>query len=863
MQAFRKARRRGLERAVPVAGADVGRQHHHPVLAGVAHQLGRGVESHRLAVEQDGAEHLRIEALDPGRDVDQLGEGGRVALGEAVFAEAPDLVEAAAGEVRIVAALDHAADHHLLVLMDGAHVAEGGHGAPEAVGLVAGELGRHHGDLHRVLLEQRHAEGLAEHLLQFVLIVFRIGPREIDPVGFAPRLGLALLLARLQVGMDHAALDRAGAHDRHLHHQIVEFARAQARQHGHLRPALHLEGPHRVRQAQHVVDLGILLRQVLEGERDAVPVLAVMLVDQGEALADGGQHAERQDVDLHDAERVDVVLVPLDEGAVGHGGVAHRHGLHQRRLGQDEAAHVLRQVAREAYEFLGQFKRQLQAGTVAVQARALDVVLRQALAPGAPHRAGQGGGHVLGQAQRLAHVADRRTRAIADLGGADGGAVAAVTFIDVLDHLLAPLVLEVDVDVGRLAPLLRKEALEQHVLLGRVDRGDAQAEAHHRIGRRAAPLTEDALAARPGDDVVHGQEVVLVLHMADQLELLAEGLDHRPRDVAAPDPPGAGHGQIAQVLRGRLAGRDRLVGVLVAQGVETEGGGLDDLARALQGVLVALEQPRHLRADLQMPFGVGLQPIAGFVDGHAMAHAGQHVLQPAPFGDVVEGAVAGDHGRARPPAEFVQGVEPRLVVPAVERGDEKVEPVWPGLAPGFEPRLEGGVRFRRGRDQGDQPLAELDRLFERQPALALADRLEAPLASFPDGGRVAVDLGLADGQQAAEAPVGSPVAGVDDQLGPVRELQPGAGQDVQRLLLALVPGAHDPGQAVAVGHAQGLQPQHLRLHHQLARPRGALQETVVRPAIELGEIGGVSLHPQAPWIHHWGSLVSSSPSMRS
>ena len=75
------------------------------------------------------------------------------------------------------------------------------------------------------------------------------------------------------------------------------------------------------------------------------------------------------------------------------------------------------------------------------------------------------------------------------------GAVAAVLLIDVLDHLLAPLVLEIDVDVGRLAALGADEALEQHVDLLGIDRGDAEAIAHHRIGRRAAPLAEDIPAA--------------------------------------------------------------------------------------------------------------------------------------------------------------------------------------------------------------------------------------------------------------------------------------------------------------------------------------------------------------------------------
>ncbi len=49
-----------------------------------------------------------------------------------------------------------------------------------------------------------------------------------------------------------------------------------------------------------------------------------------------------------------------------------------------------------------------------------------------------------------------------DHGGADPGAVAAVAFVDVLDHLLAALVLEIDVDVGGLAARLGDEALEDH-----------------------------------------------------------------------------------------------------------------------------------------------------------------------------------------------------------------------------------------------------------------------------------------------------------------------------------------------------------------------------------------------------------------
>ena len=90
-----------------------------------------------------------------------------------------------------------------------------------------------------------------------------------------------------------------------------------------------------------------------------------------------------------------------------------------------------------------------------------------------PERTGERRGRVLREPHGLAHVPRRAPPPVADDGGGEAGAGAAVTAVDVLDHLLAPLVLEVDVDVGGLAPLARDEALEQEVDLRRVDGGDS------------------------------------------------------------------------------------------------------------------------------------------------------------------------------------------------------------------------------------------------------------------------------------------------------------------------------------------------------------------------------------------------------
>jgi hypothetical protein len=101
--------------------------------------------------------------------------------------------------------------------------------------------------------------------------------------------------------------------------------------------------------------------------------------------------------------------------------------------------------------------------------------------------AGQGVELLGREAQGLAHVAQRAARLVADDGRGQRGALAAVLAVEVLDDLLAPLVLEVHVDVRRLVALLGDEALEQGGEPVGPDRGDAQAVADQAVGRAARP----------------------------------------------------------------------------------------------------------------------------------------------------------------------------------------------------------------------------------------------------------------------------------------------------------------------------------------------------------------------------------------
>ncbi len=104
-------------------------------------------------------------------------------------------------------------------------------------------------------------------------------------------------------------------------------------------------------------------------------------------------------------------------------------------------------------------------------------------------------------------------------------------------HLLAPLVLEVDVDVGRLVALARDEALEQQRRSAlRIHRGDAEAVAHRELAAEPRPWHRIPLLRARSDDVVDGEEVRLVAELGDQRELVLDERVRSVRDAARPAP---------------------------------------------------------------------------------------------------------------------------------------------------------------------------------------------------------------------------------------------------------------------------------------------------------------------------------------
>ena len=395
-------------------------------------------------------------------------------------------------------------------------------------------------------------------------------------------------------------------------------------------------------------------------------MIGVMPLQKIERAAQAGQHAEPEHVDLENAQRVEIVLVPFDDGALLHRGVLDRHDIVEPAAGDDESADMLGEMAGKADQFAGERERLGKARIGRIESGAARMLVRDRLRRPAPQRAGERADRVLRQAENLADLADGAAPAIADHGRGKPRALASVTGIDVLDHLLAPLVLEIDVDVGRLAPFGRDEALEQKIRALGIDLGDAEAVADGGVRGGAAALAENALRAGKPHDVMHGEEIGRVVQFADERVFVVEGMaDFRRHAVRiAPARALLGEGD-ERFLRGGETRAD-FVRILVGEFVEREAAACEEAQRLGDRLRRGAEQARHLVRRFQVALGIRFETAAGRVESEMRADAGDDVLQRAPLGRVVEHVAYRDERHIRRSRERGEAREPAGVVAAIE-----------------------------------------------------------------------------------------------------------------------------------------------------------------------------------------------------
>ncbi len=201
--------------------------------------------------------------------------------------------------------------------------------------------------------------------------------------------------------------------------------------------------------------------------------------------------------------------------------------------------------------------------------------------------------------EHAAGVPDRGPRHHRPEGDDLRDAIAAVLLGDVVDDLVAAEDREVDVDVRHRLATRVQEALEEEVVLDRVDVRDLEAVGDERARRRAAPGPDpDPVPLREGDEVPDDQEVVGEPHLADRLELELEPLLELRRDalVALREPVLA---QLDEVVEGVAAVRRREVREQDPAELHRDRAALGELERAGERLGIVREVRGHLRRRLE------------------------------------------------------------------------------------------------------------------------------------------------------------------------------------------------------------------------------------------------------------------------
>ena len=481
-------------------------------------------------------------------------------------------------------------------------------------------------------------------------------------------------------------------------------------------------------------------------------------LDQLDRLAQDRQVGQAQEVELQQAQRLDRVHLELGHQPVRVGRLLERHELGQRLAADHDPGGMGRGVAGDALELLGQAEQPADlrvGGHLAQGGRRL-----QGLVELDAELVGDGLGDpvdlAVAHAQDPADVADRGPGEHRAEGDDLGHVVLAVLAPDVGDDLLAPAVLEVDVDIGHRHPVGVEEALERQLVQDRIDRRDAQGVGHDRA-RRAAPAGRlDALLAGEPDEVGHDQEVARVAHRRDHAELVVEPRLERRRGAAVA-PLQAALALLPQpALDGLAVGDREMRDPGQAEGQLEAAGHLGDPAGVEDRLELVGEEGRHLGGRLE-PEVVRLElHPAGGVEVVAGADAQQDVVRLGlVLADVVQ-VVRDDERQAglrRQPEELL--VQPALLGQAVVL-ELEVEAL----------RAED-VAVLAGQVAGQLPVVGLERPRDlaaearRQPDQALAVPGEV-LAVDPRLVVVAVDVGVGD--QPAQVAVADQVLGQQDQV---------------------------------------------------------------------------------------------------
>ena len=309
----------------------------------------------------------------------------------------------------------------------------------------------------------------------------------------------------IDVVVHHAALERAGPVERVHGDQIFEALRLGAAQDLAHAGALELEDAVGLAVHEQLIRLRIVERDVVDVEVDALGAL-----DLGERVLDQRQRAQAEEVHLQEADALDLLHRPLRRDFVAVA-LEERRVVGDRAGRDDDAGGVDAGIARHALEALAHLEHVVDARIVLrhlAQHRVLGERLVQRHVERRRNLLGDAIDVRVRHVHHAADVADHRLGLHRAERDDLRDVLAAVLLGDVGDHLAAAPLAEVDVDIGQRHALGIEEALENQVVVQRIDVGDAQRPGGQAAGGRAAARADrNALLARVADEIPDDHEV--------------------------------------------------------------------------------------------------------------------------------------------------------------------------------------------------------------------------------------------------------------------------------------------------------------------------------------------------------------------
>ena len=477
-----------------------------------------------------------------------------------------------------------------------------------------------------------------------------------------------------------------------------------------------------------------------------------------------------------------------------------RHGLIQPSPRQHKPADMLRKMPRQPHHLPRHRDRPPQQRIFGVQPRLRQPVIPPQFIPRIPALRRQLRGDLFRQPQHLRGLADRRFRPVMDHRRRDRRPVPAISFVKILNYFLAPLMLEIHVDIRRLLALRRDEPLEQQIDLCRIDRRYSQNKTNRRIRRRPPSLAKYFFVPREPHHIMNRQKIPRIFQFGDQPQLFFKYLPHELGYALRVAPRRALPCQYGKIFVRRKSVRHRLIRIFIGNLFQRKFYHLQNIALRRNRLRIFLEQPGHFLRRLQMPFAMRFQPVPGFLDRAMMPDAPQHILHNPRFRRMIQHIIRRDHLAPRPPANLRDPPQPRLIIRRIppNQRDKKSLPPFPRRPP--HKNLKRLIQHRRRHGDKNLPLTKLPHIRVCQIAIPL----RRPV--------------LPHTQQPAQPPPRRAVRRITNQIRRIPQPQPAARQKPYPRRLRRPMPAHDPRHRVDIGDPNRRMPQHLgRRRHRLRR----------------------------------------------